>query len=75
MKEFIELTSICDGRRVCIRSAYIEAVVDNGEETVEYMGKSYTVKPSHRTVHFSGITVDVVEGYDEICSMIYSAEL
>ncbi len=75
MSEFIELTSIYDGRRACIRAACIEAVVDNAEEQVEYSCSVMTVKPSCRTVYYSGGSIDVSESYDEICAMIYSAEL
>ncbi len=75
MSEFIELTSIYDGRRACIRAACIDAVIDNAEEQTSYAGSVLTVKPSCRTVHYSGSSIDVTESYDEICAMIYSAEL
>lgn len=75
MKDFIELTSIYDGRKCCVRAVLIEAVIDNAPETATFAGEELTVKPSCRTVQFSGSSIDVMESYDEICSMIYSAEL
>lgn len=67
---FIEVTALIDGRKAIIRAESIMAVYDNGEERVDY-----GVKPSHRCIIHSGTSIDVVESLDEICDMIYSAEL
>lgn len=69
-KEFIEVTSIHDGRKACIRAACITSVVDNGE-TQEDFG----TKPEHRRINFDGQYFDAVESYDDINDMIYNAEL
>lgn len=70
LKEFIEVTSIYDGRKSLIRASCIDAVHDYGEEKVDF-----GVKPSHREVVFNGCGLDVVESLDEISEMIYGAEL
>ncbi len=70
LKEFIEVTSIYDGKKCSIRAACIDSVIDNAAEKVDF-GE----KPPHRTIIYSGTHFDCVEEYDEILGMIYSAEL
>ena len=67
---FIEVTALYDGRKALLRADCISAVLDNGEERVDY-----GVKPECRTIHFSGTTLDVIESYDDIIDMIWKAEL
>lgn len=67
---FIEVTALINGKKAIIRAESIMAVYDNAEEQVEY-----GVKPPHRCIIHSGMSLDVVESLDEICDMIYSAEL
>lgn len=75
LKEFIEVTSIYDGRKAAIRAACIDAVVDNAAEKQSFADGSLMVKPDCRTIHYGGCTFDCIEGYGEICDMIYNAEL
>ena len=70
LKEFIEVTSIYDGKKCSIRADCIDSVIDNAAEKVDF-----GVKPPHRTITYSGNSFDCVEEYDEICEMIYKAEL
>lgn len=70
LKEFIEVTALSDGRKSLIRAESIIAVHDNGEEE-----SAYGVKPSHRMIEYAGGEIDVRESIDEICGMIYNAEL
>ena len=70
LKEFIYVTSVIDGRKSMIRAACIDSVVDNAEER-----QDYGVKPEHRRINFGGSYLDVSESMDEICDMIYKAEL
>lgn len=69
LKEFIEVTSLSDGRKASIRASSIDSVLDNAEEDMAF-GK----KPECRTICYAGHELDVIEGYDEICDMIYRAE-
>lgn len=70
LKEFIEVTSIYDGRKAVIRASCIDSVVDNASEK-----QDFGVKPEHRRITYCGIYLEVSESLDEICSMIYEAEL
>lgn len=70
LKEFIEVTSVYDGRKAAIRAACIDSVVDNAEER-----QDFGVKPEYRRICYGGIYFDASESYDEICEMICSAEL
>ena len=70
LRDFIVVTALSDGRRSIVRADSIVAVHDIGEE--EY---SYGVKPSYRTIDYSGGSIDVVETLDEISEMIYNALL
>ena len=71
LKEFIEVTSVVDGRKSIIRAACIDAVHDNGEQQ-----QDFGVKPEHRKIVYSGgCSLDVVESMAEISDMIYKAEL
>lgn len=70
LKGFIEVTTLVDGERALIRAECITAVYDNPECELDY-----GVKPSHRCIIHSGTSIDVVETLDEICDMIYAAEL
>ena len=69
-KEFIEVTAMSDGRRAAIRAASIVSVLDNAEQR-----SRYGIRYSYRTIVYSGHTLDVIESYDDICEMIYNAEL
>ena len=75
LKEFIEVTSIYDGKKACIRAACIDAVIDNMEECENYAVGPCVSKPPCRTIRYGGCTFDAVESYDDICDMIYNAEL
>jgi hypothetical protein len=68
-KDFIEVTSIYDGKKSVIRSESIEAVHDNDAENVDF-----GVKPAHRTIVYNGRALDVIESLEDICNMIYKAE-
>lgn len=70
LKEFIEVTSIYDGKKAVIRAACIDSVIDNAPEK-----RDFGVKPPHRTIIYSGTHFDCIEEYDDICNMIYQAEL
>ena len=70
LKEFIEVTSLYDGKKASIRAASIDAVLDNAQEKQEY-----GVKPACRTINYAGNQLDVIESYEDICNMIYQAEL
>ena len=70
LKEFIEVTSICDGKRACIRAALIESVEENAEEKRGDMRKYEC-----RTIFYAGHAIDVIEEYDDILDMIYKAEM
>ena len=70
MKNFIEVTSIYDGKKAEIRVACIDSVVDNAEER-----QDFGIKPECRRINFGGSYLDVSESYDDICNMIYQAEL
>lgn len=70
LKEFIEVTAMYDGKKAAIRAACIESVVDNAEER-----NGTNVKFACRTIHYSGNSIDVTESYEEICDMIYNAEM
>ena len=70
LKEFIEVTSLYDGKKACIRAASIDAVLDNVPEK-----QDYGMKPACRTINYAGHNLDVIESYDDICEMIYQAEL
>ena len=75
LKEFIEVTSIYDGRKAAIRAACIDAVVDNAPEQEQYADGLHVVKPACRTIRYGGATFDCIESYDEICDRIGKAEL
>ena len=70
LKEFIEVTSIYDGRKAAIRASCIDSVIDNAAEK-----QDFGMKPECRRINYSGGYLDVSESYEEICGMIYSAEL
>lgn len=70
LKEFIEVTAQYDGRKACIRSACIEGVTDNAEQR-----DGECIKPACRTIFYADRSLNVIEGYEEICNMIYNAEL
>ncbi len=70
LKEFIEVTSIYDCKKAAIRAACIYSVVDNAEER-----QDWGVKPECRRINYSGGYLEVSESYEEICGMIYNAEL
>ena len=70
LRDFIVVTALRDGRRSLIRADSIVAVHDNAEEELQY-----GVKPSYRTIDYSGDSIDVVETLDEISEMIYNALL
>lgn len=70
LREFIEVTALSDGKKSLIRAESIIAVHDCGEED-----EVYGVKPAHRLIEYSGSELDVVESLDDICDMIYNAEL
>lgn len=69
-KEFICVTSLVDGKRALVRSSCIDAVYENDAEDVDY-GR----KPSCVTLCHGSSCLDVCEGFDEVCNMIYNAEL
>lgn len=75
LKEFIEVTSVYDGKKAVIRAAIIDAVVDNTPESEHYADGRYMVKPACRTIRYAGATFDCLESYEDICDMIYKAEL
>jgi len=70
LKEFIRVTSIYDGMPALIRSACIESVEDNAEQRNGDM-----IKLPCRTIYYSGHSLDVIEGFEEIVDMIYRAEM
>lgn len=70
LKEFIEVTSIYDGKKAVIRASCIDSVIDNAASK-----EDFGVKPAHRTIIYNGAHFDCIEEYDEICEMIYRAEL
>lgn len=70
LKEFIEVTSLYDGKKACIRASYIESVEQNAEER-----RGDMIKLACRTIYYAGHSLDVTEEYDEILDMIYKAEL
>ena len=70
LKEFIEVTSIYDGKKAAIRTSCIDSVVDNAAEK-----QDFGIKPEHRRINYGGGYLEVSESYEEICGMIYSAEL
>lgn len=70
LKEFIEVTALYDGKKACIRAACIEGVTDNAE-----VNSGETLSFACRTIYYSGHSINVTESYDEICDMIWSAEL
>ena len=75
LKEFIAVTSIYDGKKALIRAACIEAVIDNAAVTNDFAGRRCITKPDCRTVKHSGNDLDVIESLEEICDMMYQAEL
>lgn len=75
LKEFIEVTSIYDGKKALIRAACIEAVIDNAAATENFACGRCIVKPACRTIRYSGATLDVIESVEDISNMIYQAEL
>lgn len=74
LKEFIEVTSIYDGKKAIIRAACIDAVVDNAAETANFAGHNVMVKPPCTTIKYSGTSIDVMESLEDISNMIYQAE-
>jgi len=70
LKEFIEVTSIDDGKKSLIRASSIDAVHDNDAENGDF-----GIMPAHRRIVYSGRCLDVLETIEEICEMIYQAEL
>ena len=70
LKDFVEVTALYDGKRSLIRSESIIAVHDNADQDVDY-----GVKPEHRTIEYTGGSIDVIETLDDIIDMIYNAEL
>lgn len=68
---FIEVTAQYDGRKALIRASLIEGVTDNAES---WDGKE-CYKPACVTIFYSGRHLNVVDSYDDICDMIYKAEL
>lgn len=70
LKEFIEVTSIYDGKKALIRAACIDAVIDNAAEKLDF-----GIKPECRRINYSGSYLEVSESYEEISEMIYNAEL
>lgn len=72
LREYIHVTSIVDGKRAAIRAANISAVYENDGEKQKYGG----YKPPFTTIDYDGNgSVDVAESFDEVCDMIYRAEL
>lgn len=70
LKEFIEVTAQYDGRKACIRAACIEGVTDNAEDR-----NGENIKLESRTIFYSGHSINVTEGYEEILDMIWRAEM
>lgn len=70
MRDFICVTSIHDGRKALIRSACIEAVIDNEAEP-----QDFGLKPEHRTIVYSGCVFDAGESLEEIQRMMFDAEM
>lgn len=71
IKDFIEVTALCDGRKASIRTDCIDAVLDNAEYTDDNCRRN----PACRTIMFHGETLVVTESYDEIMDMIWKSEL
>ena len=69
-RDFIEVTSVLDGRKAAIRAACIDAVIDNGEER-----QDYGMKPRHVMISYGGTYIDVTESYEDVCDMIFNAEM
>ena len=70
LHEFIEVTAQYDGRKVCIRAASIESVMDNAEDV-----NGEGIKFESRTINYAGHSINVIESYDEIIDMIFKAEM
>lgn len=75
LKEFIEVTSVVDGKKASIRAAAIDGVFDNDLEYAEYGNNRFVVKSPCRTIRYNGGSFDCIESYEDICDMIYNAEL
>lgn len=75
LKEFIEVTSIYDGKKALIRAACTEAVIDNAAVCDDFAGRRCVTKPDCRAVKFDGTVFEAVESMEEISEMIYNAEL
>lgn len=70
MHDFIEVTSLYDGKKACIRASLIESVTDNAE-----VDKGESIDKACRTIYYAGHSINVVESYDDIKDMIFKAEL
>jgi len=70
-KDFIEVHALVDGCICAIRSDCITAVESYKEEKGVYGA----VKPAHTEIYYSGHNLEVVESYEEVMNMIWSAEL
>lgn len=80
LKEFIEVTSIYDGKKAMIRAALIDSVIDNDREVKNFYNEdgatfSFVTKPSCRRIFFNGNDFEASESYEDIINMIYNAEL
>lgn len=69
LKDFIEVTAQYDGKRAAIRSSCIEDVTDNAEDR-----NGERINLACRTIWYAGRSINVLESYDEIMSMMYNAE-
>ena len=71
-KEFIEVTCLNDGKKALIRVDLIDAVYEYGPEKKDWGG----VKPAHTEICYDdNKTIDVVETFEEVSTMIWNAEL
>jgi hypothetical protein len=71
-REFIEVHTLEDGKRLCVRSADVVAVYECDAERI----MPHVIKPAHTLVEFAhGGNAEIVETYDEVCDMIFRAEM
>ena len=69
--EFIEVTCLNDGKKALIRIDLIDAVYEYGATQ-----KDYGIKPAHTEICYdSNKSCDCVETYEEVCNMMWRAEL
>lgn len=70
-KDFIEVTCLNDGKKCLIRADLISSVYEYGDEK-----KDYGIKPAHVEICYDdNKSVDVIETFEEVSTMIWNAML